>query len=77
MGTSANATKLTITRDEGHLLVKFPFLPKPLVIEPTSPRVFAMPNTYGRFTFQENDGKVTGAVFEIGDGERAMKKVEQ
>jgi Domain of Unknown Function (DUF1080) len=76
MGTNRNGTRVTITRADGHLLVKLSFLPQPLVIEPTSPTTFAMPHTDGRFSFKEEGGKVTGAKFEIGDGERTIQKIE-
>ena len=76
MGSSRNGTRVTITRSDGHLLAKLSFLPQPLVIEPTSATTFAMPHTDGRFLFKEEGGKVTGATFEIGDGERTLKKIE-
>ena len=76
MGTNQNAPRVTITREASHLLVKFPFLPDPLVIESISPTEFVMPNTDGRFTFrQDNQKRVTGAPFKIGDGERELKKL--
>lgn len=78
MGTGTSGPKVTIAKDGNHLTVKFPFLPDPLVIEPTSDHEFAMPHTDGRFLFQKNaDGQVTSATFTIGDGERAMKKVSK
>jgi hypothetical protein len=36
---------------------------------------FDMPYTDGRFTFRREDGRVTGALFRIGDGERDLKKI--
>ena len=36
-----------------------------------------MPFTDGRFTFRKDDqGRVTGVLFRIGDGERDMKRVD-
>ncbi len=70
------APKMTITREGGHLVVTFPFRPQPLAIEPISATEFDMPFTDGRFTFRKDDqGRVTGVRFRIGDGERDMKKV--
>ena len=78
MGSKANGTRVSITKAQNHLLVKLPFLPTALVIEPTAPLVFTMPHTDGQFTFKEDaNHKITGATFQIGDGERAMTKVEK
>jgi hypothetical protein len=66
-----------IAREEGHLVVTFPFRPQPLVLEPISETEFDMPFTDGRFTFRKDEqGRVTGVLFRIGDGERDMKRVE-
>ena len=78
MGANENGPKVSITRETSHLLVKFPFLPDPLAIESISPTEFVMPNTDGRFTFTQDDQKrVTGALFQIGDGERSLKKISK
>jgi hypothetical protein len=78
MGTNDNATRVAITRERGHLLAKWAFLPKPLAFEPISPSTFLMPHTDGQLTFRRDDsGKVTGAQFKIGDGERALRKVSR
>jgi hypothetical protein len=73
-----DGAKATITREAGHLVVKFPYRPQPLDLEPISETVFDMPFTDGRFTFRKDDqGRVTGVHFKIGDGERDLKKVIQ
>jgi Domain of Unknown Function (DUF1080) len=78
MGANARGPRIAVTRAEGRLFVKFPFLPKPLAIEPISPTTFLMPHTDGQFVFQRNDqGAATSARFKIGDGERELKKVER
>ena len=65
----------TIARKGGHLVVTFPFRPQPLALEPISETEFDMPTTDGRFTFRKDDqGRVTGVLFRIGDGERDMKR---
>ena len=65
-----------ITREAGHLLFKLPFRPTPLRLEPISETVFVLPHTDGRVTFQKDDqGRVTGALFRVGDGERELTKV--
>lgn len=77
MGAKANAPKVIITRDGGHLQVKFPFLPRPLVLEPISATEFVMPNTDGRFVFKDGvEHGVAGALFTIGDGERRLMRVK-
>ncbi len=76
--TMGSGTKIEITRDGGHLLVKFPFLPHALVIDPIGPEAFAMPHTDGRFRFgRDKEGRVDKAVFEIGDGVRDLVKVDR
>jgi hypothetical protein len=78
MGSGEDASRLRIARAEGRLLVKFPFLPKPLVIYPIAETVFAMPDTDGQFTFQRDEkGQVKGAVFHIGDGERVLPRISR
>src|SRR5207244_825541 len=41
MGSNQNSPKVTITKADGHLLVKFPFLQHAVVIEPISAKEFA------------------------------------
>jgi 3-keto-disaccharide hydrolase/uncharacterized protein DUF3471 len=66
----------TIAREDGHLVVTFPFRPQPLMLEPISETEFDMPFTDGRFTFRKDDqGRVTGVLFRIGGSERDMKKI--
>jgi hypothetical protein len=66
----------TIAREGGHLTVSFPFRPQPLALEPISETEFDMPFTDGRFTFRKDgQGRVTGVLFRIGDGQRDMKRV--
>jgi hypothetical protein len=77
MSTKPGGSKLTVAREDGHLTISFPSLPHPLAIEPISETVFDMPYTDGRFTFRTDDqGRVTGVLFRIADGEREMKRVE-
>jgi hypothetical protein len=76
MGPKTDATRVTITRGDGHLLFKVPFRPTALVLLPVSATDFVMPRTDGRFTFQRDDqGRVTGVLFQIGDGERSLTKI--
>ena len=70
------ALKATIIREGTHLVITFPFRPQPLAMDPISETEFDMPFTDGRFTFRKDDqGRVTGLHFRIGDGEREMKRV--
>jgi hypothetical protein len=76
MGSGESPPRIVITRGDGRLLVRFPFLPKPLDIYPTADGVFELLDTDGRFTFQKDDqGNVTGAVFHIGDADRTLTKI--
>jgi Domain of Unknown Function (DUF1080)/Domain of unknown function (DUF3471) len=71
-----DAAVVSIAREEGHLVVSFPFRPQPLEILPISETEFDMPYTYGRFTFHKDaQGEVTSVLFRIGDGQREMKKI--
>lgn len=75
MGDGPDAPSATIARDGGRLAVSFSFRPQPLALEPISETEFDMPFTDGRFTFHKNDqGRVTGAVFRIGDSQRELKR---
>lgn len=65
----------TFSSAAGHLLLKLPFRPTPLRLDPVSETVFVFPNTDGRVTFHKDArGHVTGALFRVGDGERELKK---
>jgi Domain of Unknown Function (DUF1080) len=78
MGSRPDAPPVKISRGDGHLVVKLSFRPTPLVIEPISPTEFLMPHTDGRFTFQrDQQGRLTGVLFKIGDGERLLTKINK
>jgi hypothetical protein len=67
-----------IAREEGHLTIKLPFLPRKLALEPISETEFDMPYTDGHFKFARDEaGNVTGVHFRIGDGERDMKRTKR
>ena len=71
-----NAPRATIERKGDHLTVTFPFRPQSLALEPISETEFDLPFTDGRFTFRKDDqGRVIGARFRVGDGARDMKKL--
>jgi len=75
MGPKRDDPTLSITRGDGHLMLKLPFRPTPLVMQPVSPTEFVLPHTDARFTFRRDDqGQVTGALFRVGDGERLLTK---
>jgi hypothetical protein len=70
------SSKATIAREGDHLTVSFPSRPQRLVLEPISQTEFDMPFTDGRFNFRKDDnGRVTGVLFRIGDGERDMTRL--
>jgi hypothetical protein len=77
MGTNSNAPRVTIARGDGYLTFKLSSRPMPLVMQPVSANEFVLPHTDARFTFQrDGQGRVTGAMFTVGDGERPLTKVE-
>jgi hypothetical protein len=70
------SSKAMFAREGNQLTVSFTFRPQRLVIEPISETEFDMPFTDGRFTFRKDDqGRVTGVLFRVGDSERDMKKI--
>ncbi len=76
LDTKKSGPPASITRGEGHLLLKLPRRPTPLVMQPVSPTEFILPRTDARFTFQKDgSGKVTGVLFKISDGERVLRKL--
>jgi hypothetical protein len=77
VNTKPGAPTAMIARVDRHLVITFPFRPQPLVIEPVSDNEFIMPFTDGRFTFQKDGGRVTGVLFQIGDGQREMKRLDR
>jgi len=75
-GPKKDAPPITISRGDGHLLFKLPSRPTPLVMQAVSPTEFVLPHTDARFTFQRDDqGRVTGVLFRVGDGERLLTKI--
>jgi hypothetical protein len=76
METKMDAPPASISRGNGHLILKLSFRPTPLLMQAISPSEFILPHTDAHFTFQRDDqGRVTGALFKVGDGERLMRKV--
>ena len=59
MGSEKDAAPVSITRGDGHLLLRLPSRPTPLVLEPISAMEFVMPHTDGRFVFHK-DGSGPG-----------------
>ena len=76
MGHKKDSQPVMISRGDGHLLFKLPDRPTPLVMQPISPTEFVLPHTDARFTFQRDDqGRVTGVLFKVGDGEQLLTKI--
>ena len=76
MGQRKDSKPVTISRGDGHLLFKLASRPKPLVMQAISPTEFVLPHTDARFTFQRDDqGRVTGVLFKVGDGEQLLTKI--
>jgi hypothetical protein len=76
MGHRKDAKPVVISRSDGHLLFKLASRPKPLVMQAISASEFVLPHADARFTFQRDDqGRVTGALFRVGDGEQLLTKI--
>jgi len=76
MGRRKDAKPVVISRGDGHLLFKLASRPKPLVMQAISATEFVLPHTDARFTFQRDDqGRVTGVLFRVGDGEQLLEKI--
>ena len=76
MGPKPDTPRAAITRGEGHLILKLPSRPATLIMQPVSATEFVLPHTDARFTFQRDDqGRVTGVLFRVGDGERILSKI--
>ncbi len=76
MGRRKDAKPVTISRGDGHLLLKLASRPRPLVMQPISATEFVLPHADARFTFQRDDqGRVTGVLFQVGDGEQVLTKI--
>ena len=77
-GSSPNDFRFTLKSDNGHLLLSLPFRPTPLRLDPVSDTLFFMPLTDGSLTFHKDDqGRLTGVLFKVGDGERQLKKARE
>ncbi len=77
MGQKKDSKPVVISRGDGHLLFKMASRPKPLVMQAISATEFVLPHADAKFTFQRDDqGKVTGILFRVGDGEQLLKKIE-
>jgi hypothetical protein len=76
MGHRKDSKPVTISRGEGHLLFKLASRPRPLVMQAISATEFVLPHADARFTFQRDDqGRVTGALFRVGDSEQLLTKI--
>ncbi len=76
MGRKKDAKPVTISRGDGHLLLKLASRPRPLVMHAISATEFVLPHADARFTFQrDNQGRVTGALLRVGDGEQLLTKI--
>lgn len=73
-GPEPNASRFELTRDKGHLLIKLPSRPAPLVIQPISATEFLMPYTDANLTFRRDDQGRVSVVFRIGDSERMLTR---
>ena len=76
MGRNGNAKPVVISRTEGQLLFKMASRPGPLVMQPVSANEFVLPHADARFTFRRDEnGRVTGVLLRVGDGEQLLTKI--
>ncbi len=74
-GAKPGDLQFSIRPEGGHLLIKLPFREIPVRVDPVSDTLFFMPRTDGQLTFEKDrEGRVTGAIFRVGDGERRMTR---
>ncbi len=70
--------RLTLKQENGRLLLTLPNRPTPLRLEPVSDTLFVMPQTDARFTFRKDEqGRVMGTLFQVGDGERKLSRARE
>jgi hypothetical protein len=78
VGPKPDDFRLSLKREDGHLLLTLPHRPTPLRLDPVSDTLFIMPHTDGRLILQKDDqGRVTGALFQIGDGEEHLRRARE
>ena len=78
VGTGPDDSRITLKQENGQLLLKLPFRPDPLRLDPVSDTRFVMPHTDASLTFQKDaQGQVTGVRFQVGDSERQMTRVRE
>ena len=77
MGHDKNAKPVMISRGDGHLLFKMALAAHGRsIMQAISPTEFVLPHTDAKFRFQRDDqGKVTGVLFRVGDGEQLLTKI--
>jgi Domain of Unknown Function (DUF1080) len=76
MGRNKDAKPVIISRAEGHLLFKMASRPKPLEMLPISAAEFVLPYADAKFTFRrDTEGRVTGTLLRVGDGEQFLSKI--
>jgi hypothetical protein len=73
-GPEPHASRFELTRGRDHLLLKLPFRPTPLLVQPISATEFVLPHTDAHFTFRkDNHGRVS-VLFRVGDGEKTLTR---
>ena len=76
MGHRKDSKPATISRGDGCLLFKMASRPNALVMQAVSSTEFILPHTDARLTFKQDDqGRVTGALLKVGDGEQMLTKI--
>ncbi len=75
-GATKDSKPVVISRADGHLLFKMASRPRPLVMQPISADEFVLPHADAQFTFRRDDqGRVTGILLRVGDGEQVLTKI--
>jgi hypothetical protein len=76
MGRRKDSKPVVISRGDGHLLFKMESRPRPVVMLPISATEFVLPHADAQLRFQRDaQGRVTGTLFRVGDGEQLLAKL--
>jgi hypothetical protein len=77
-GPKPGDLRFTLKQENGRLVLTLPNRPRPVRLDPVSETLFVMPYTDGRLIFQKDDqGRVTAAIFQVGDGEKQLRKAKE
>ncbi len=77
MGEDENAPDITITREDDHLQIQFPYRPSALTMVPVGEHEFALTETAGTILYDTDaEGNPTGLTFRLGGAEMPARRVQ-